>query len=37
MKVGVEVWWDYIVKRKLKHAEENLSHCHFVQHKSHVD
>jgi len=37
MKVDVEVWWNYIDKRKSRLAEENLPHCHFVQHISHVD
>jgi hypothetical protein len=30
--------WQYdIDKCKVKYAEKNLTHCHFVHNKSHVD
>jgi hypothetical protein len=32
-----EYWWNDSDKAKPKYSEKNLSHCHFVHHKSHVD
>jgi hypothetical protein len=29
--------WNYIDRRKPKNSEKNLSQCHFVNHKSHMD
>jgi len=34
--MGMEHWWNGIGKGKLKYWERNLSHCHFVHHKSHM-
>jgi hypothetical protein len=31
-----EPWWNDTDRRKLKNSGKNLSHCHFVHHKSHV-
>jgi hypothetical protein len=27
-------WWNDIDRGKLKYLERNLSHCHFVHHKT---
>jgi len=33
----MEHWWNDADREELKQKEENLSHYHFVKHKSHVD
>jgi hypothetical protein len=33
----VEPWWNNIGRVIPKNSEENLSQCHFVHHKSHID
>jgi hypothetical protein len=35
--VNVEQQWDDIDREKPKDLEKNLSQCHFVYHKSHMD
>jgi hypothetical protein len=32
-----EARWNYIDRRKPKNSEKNLSQCHFVNFKFHVD
>jgi hypothetical protein len=33
----MEHWWNEIDRIKPKYSEKNLSQCHFVHHKSHMD
>jgi hypothetical protein len=33
----IEDWWNNIIEEKLKYLEKNLSQCHFVLHKSHMN
>jgi hypothetical protein len=33
----MEPRWNYTDRGKPKNSEKNLSHCHFVHHKSHMD
>jgi len=35
--MGMEHWWNDTDRGKLKYLERNLSQCHFVYHKSHMD
>ena len=35
--MGMQHWWNDTDRGKLKYWERNLSQCHFVQHKSHMD
>jgi hypothetical protein len=36
--MSMEPWWyDDRDKGKQKNSVENLFHCHFVHHKSHMD
>jgi hypothetical protein len=37
MRMTIEHWWNDTDRRKPKFSEQNLSHCHFVQHKSNMD
>jgi hypothetical protein len=37
IRVNMEQRWNYIEKRKVKNSERNLSQCHSVHHKSHMD
>jgi hypothetical protein len=37
MKIGVEHWWNDTERGKPKYTEKNLSQCHFIHHKFHVD
>jgi hypothetical protein len=33
----MEHWWNETDREKLKYSAKNLSQCHFVHHKSHMD
>jgi hypothetical protein len=33
----MEQWWNETDRGKLKYWEKNLSYCHFVHHKPHMD
>jgi hypothetical protein len=33
----MEHWWNDTGSGKLKYLEKNLSYCHIVYHKSHID
>jgi hypothetical protein len=33
----MEDWWNDTDLGKPKYSEKNLSQCHFVRHKSHMD
>jgi hypothetical protein len=33
----MEHWWNEIDREKPKYLEKNLSQCHFVHQKSHMD
>jgi hypothetical protein len=33
----MEHWWNETDSGKLKYSEKNLSQCHCVSHKSHID
>jgi hypothetical protein len=33
----MEQWWSEIDRGRPKYSEENLSQCHFVHQKSHMD
>jgi hypothetical protein len=35
--MNMEQWWNDIDKEKLKDSEKNVSQCHFVHHKSHME
>jgi hypothetical protein len=35
--MSMEQWWSDTDRGKPKYSEKNLSHCHFVPHKSHTD
>jgi hypothetical protein len=35
--LNIEQWWNDIDRDKLKDSEKNLSQCHFVHHKYHLD
>jgi hypothetical protein len=37
MKISMEHGWNDIDRGKPKYSERNLSQCHFVYHKSHMD
>jgi hypothetical protein len=37
LQMVYEHWWNDIDRRKLKKSEKNLSQCHFVRHKSHME
>jgi hypothetical protein len=32
-----EPWWNYTDREKLKSSDKNLSQCHSVHHKFHMD
>jgi len=36
-RISTNLWWNDNDKGKLKFLEKNLSQCHFVHHKSHMD
>jgi hypothetical protein len=36
-KMNMEYWWNDNDRGKLKYSKKNLSHCHSVHHKSHMD
>jgi hypothetical protein len=35
--IDYEVVWNNANRKKLKYLENDLSQCHFVHHKSHID
>jgi len=35
--MSMEHRWKHTDDEKLKYSEKNLSHCHFIHHKSHTD
>jgi hypothetical protein len=35
--MGMEEWWNDTDRGKVRYWEKNLSHCHFVHHKSHTN
>jgi hypothetical protein len=37
MKISMGHRWNNTERGKLKYLEKNLSHCHFIYHKSHMD
>jgi len=37
MAMNMDQWWNDADRGNLKYSEKNLSHCHFVHHKSHID
>jgi len=37
MKMILEHLWNVTNRRKLKYSKRNVSHSHFVHHKSHMD
>jgi hypothetical protein len=35
--MSLKHWWNGTDREELKYSERNLSQCHFVHHKSHVE
>jgi hypothetical protein len=35
--MSMEFWWNDTDWGKPQYSEKNLSQCHFVRHKSHID
>jgi hypothetical protein len=36
-KMSTDDWWNDDTDGRRKYWEKNLSHCHFLHHKSHMD